>query len=94
MYKNVDFEIRYPKLIGPYLGQILINLKNVWHFLNQIFVGFTKKDKIFIQCALEAQKLQKNKVAKVLVDTLYKHFRGGVRGYAYVAYLGEVGVQN
>ena len=28
MRKNVDFEIRYPTLRGPYLGQILIYFKN------------------------------------------------------------------
>ena len=27
MYKNVDFEIRYPTLRGPYFGQILNNSK-------------------------------------------------------------------
>ena len=77
MYKNVDFEIRYPTLRGPYLGQILINLKNVCNFLNQNFVGFTNRAKLFIQCALEAEKLQKNKVAKVLVDTLYVYMSIG-----------------
>ena len=28
-YRNVDFEIRYPTLKGPYFGKILINFKNV-----------------------------------------------------------------
>ena len=45
--KNVDFEIRYQTLRGPYLSQILINFKNLWHFWNQNFVGFTKKTKTF-----------------------------------------------
>ena len=33
-------------------------------------MGFTKMAKSFIQYALEAEKLQKKKVSKVLVDTL------------------------
>ena len=70
-YKNVDFEIRYPTLRGPYFCQILINFKNSWHFCNQNFVGFAKMTKSSIQCALEPNKLQKKKVSKVLVDTLY-----------------------
>ena len=64
MYKNVDFEIRYQTLRGPYLSQILINFKNLWHFWNQNFVGFTKKTKAFIHCGLEAEKLQKTKWPK------------------------------
>ena len=64
MYKNVDFEIRYQTLRGPYLSQILINFKNLWHFWNQNFVGFTKKTKTFIHCGLEAEKLQKTKWPK------------------------------
>ena len=53
-YKNVDFEIRYPTLRGPYFCQILINFKNSWHFCNQNFVGFAKMTNIFILGALWA----------------------------------------
>ena len=63
-YKNVDFEIRYPTLRGPYFCQILINFKNSWHFCNQNFVGFAKMTKSSIQCALEPEKLQKKKCPK------------------------------
>ena len=64
-YKNVDFEIRYPTLRGPYFCQILINFKNSWHFCNQNFVGFAKMTKSSIQCALEPEKLQKKSVQSI-----------------------------
>ena len=62
--QNVDFEIRYPTLRGPYLGQILIDFQNQGHFWNQNFIGFSKRAKIFILGALEAEKLQKTKCLK------------------------------
>ena len=57
MYKDVDFEIRYPTLRGPYFSQILIN------DIFEIAI-FTKMTKSFIQCASNAEKLQKTKCPK------------------------------
>ena len=61
-----------PNIERPIFQLNIDPLENLWRFLNQNFVAFTKMTKSFVQCALEAktQDIENNKVAKVLVVTL------------------------
>ena len=70
MYKNDDFEMTSPPMRGPYFSKIFF--KKFMTFLKSEFCGLQKNDQKFYPMCFGGREIAKNKVSKVLVDTLYQ----------------------